>query len=310
MTQFHGRDLLSIAELSAGEIELFLDTADSFREISERPIKKVPTLRGRTIVNLFCEPSTRTRTSFEIAAKRLSADSVNISVAASAIAKGESLRDTAKTLQAMATDCVVIRHSASGAAQILAEEMECPVINAGDGAHEHPTQALLDLYTMRRHLGRLEGLKVTIVGDISHSRVARSNLQALSRIGAEVTLVGPPTLMPAKAEELGARVLHNLDEAIPQADVVYMLRIQLERQKESLFPSVREYAKLYGLNAQRRAMMKESAIVLHPGPMNRGIEISSDVADAPGALITDQVTSGVAVRMAALYLLIGGGVDG
>ncbi|MHB0977169.1 MAG: aspartate carbamoyltransferase catalytic subunit [Candidatus Aquicultorales bacterium] len=309
MVGLHGRDLLGIDDLTKEEIEGILDTADSFKEISERPIKKVPTLRGRTIVNLFCEPSTRTRTSFEIAAKRLSADAVNISVAASAIAKGESLVDTAKTLQAMATDLVVIRHAVSGAANILAGAMVCPVVNAGDGAHEHPTQALLDLFTLRSHFGRLEGLKVAIVGDISHSRVARSNLRALGKVGAEVTLVGPPTLMPSLVEKMGASVAYNLDDVLPDVDVVYILRIQIERQKESLFPSVREYAGLYGLNSSRRAKMKEGSIVLHPGPMNRGIEIASDVADAPGSFIDYQVTSGVAVRMAVLYLLVGGAPD-
>ncbi|MCL5292718.1 MAG: aspartate carbamoyltransferase catalytic subunit [Actinobacteria bacterium] len=310
MAQLQSKDLLGITDLTREEIELILDTADSFKEISERPIKKVPTLRGRTIVNLFCEPSTRTRTSFEIAAKRLSADAVNISVTASAIAKGESLRDTAKTLQAMATDLVVIRHSVSGAAKLLADVMDCPVVNAGDGAHEHPTQALLDLYTMRERFDSLDGLKVAIVGDIAHSRVARSNILALGKMGAEVTLVGPPTLMPAEIEKLGAQVCHRLDDVLSEADVVYVLRIQLERQKESLYPSIREYATLYGLNTRRRQAMKKGSIILHPGPMNRGVEISSDVADAPDSLITDQVTSGVAVRMAVLYLLIGGGSDG
>ncbi len=309
MTQLRGKDLLGIADLDKEEIELILDVADSFKEVSERPIKKVPALRGKTVVNLFCEPSTRTRTSFEIAAKRLSADAVNINVSASAIAKGESLRDTAKTLLAMSTDLVVVRHSASGAAKLIADVVDCSVVNAGDGSHEHPTQALLDVYTMRNRFGSLEGLKVAIVGDISHSRVARSNALALTKMGAEVAFVGPPTLMPAEVEKLGVRVFYRLDDVLAESDVIYLLRMQLERQKESLFPSVREYAALYGMNALRRRAMKKGAIVMHPGPMNRGIELTSDVADAADTLIADQVTNGVAVRMAVLYLLMGGGTD-
>lgn len=309
MTGLRSKDLLGIADLTKEEIELILDVADSFREVSERSIKKVPALRGRTVVNLFCEPSTRTRTSFEIAAKRLSADAVNINVSASSIAKGESLRDTAITLQAMATDLVVVRHSASGAAKLLGDVMECPVVNAGDGSHEHPTQALLDVYTLRNRFGSLEGLKVAIVGDIAHSRVARSNALALTKMGAEVAFVGPPTLMPAEAEKLGARVFFNLDDVLECADVVYLLRMQLERQKGSLYPSVREYAALYGMNGVRRRAMKRGSIIMHQGPLNRGIEITSDVADTTDSLISDQVTNGVAVRMAVLYLLMGGGPD-
>lgn len=305
--KLRNKDLVSINQLTSEEITLILDTAESFKGISERPIKKVPTLRGRTIINLFFEPSTRTRTSFELAAKRLSADAVNISKSVSAVVKGESIKDTAQTIEAMAADLVVIRHAASGSAELLAKYMKCGVINAGDGAHEHPTQALLDLFTIREAIGRVDGLKVAIVGDILHSRVARSNILALKKMGAEVVVVGPPTLIPKDIEALGVTVSYGLDAVLPDIDILYLLRIQLERQGESLFPSLREYASLYGLNRRRLQMAKPELIVMHPGPMNRGVEIAPEVADMPQALITTQVTNGVAVRMAVLYLLLGGG---
>ncbi|MDI6689640.1 MAG: aspartate carbamoyltransferase catalytic subunit [Actinomycetota bacterium] len=305
--QLKSKNLLGIRELNREEIELILDTAESFKEISTRTIKKVPTLRGRTIVNLFLEPSTRTRTSFELAAKRLSADVVNISGKDSATVKGESLKDTAKTIEAMNADLVIIRHSAAGAPHLLARLVRCGVVNAGDGAHEHPTQALLDLFTIREKLGRIEDLYVAIVGDIAHSRVARSNILAFTKMGAKVTLVAPPTLLPVNIEAFGVDVSYNLDEVIKEVDVVYCLRMQLERQTENLFPSLREYTTLFGLNMARITRARENALIMHPGPMNRGIEITSEVADLPQSVMTDQVTNGVAVRMAILYLLIGGG---
>lgn len=300
------KDLLGIKDLAKEEIELILDTTESFKEVSARAIKKVPTLRGRTIVNLFLEPSTRTRTSFELAGKRLSADIVNFSAKASSLVKGESLKDTAKTLEAMNADLVVMRHSAAGAAHFLAQITHLSVINAGDGSHEHPTQALLDLFTIRERTKNIEGLKVAIVGDIAHSRVARSNIFALTKMGAEVILVGPPTLMPLEVEDLGVKVSYSLDDVILDVDVIYLLRLQLERQSESLFPSLREYSNLFGLNKERLSHAKKDVLVMHPGPMNRGVEISSEVADLPQALITEQVANGVAVRMAVLYLLLGG----
>ncbi len=304
--ELKSKDLLGIKELSKEEIELILNTAESFKEVSTRAIKKVPTLRGRTIVNLFLEPSTRTRTSFELAGKRLSADVVNFAAEASSLVKGESLKDTAKALEAMNADLVVIRHSAAGAAHFLATITHLSVVNAGDGAHEHPTQALLDLFTIRDKLGRIEGLKIAIVGDIAHSRVARSNILALTKMGAEVTLVAPPTLIPVDIEEMGAAVSYNLDEVITDQDVIYLLRLQLERQNESLFPSLREYSLLYGLTKERLYQAKKDVLIMHPGPMNRGVEIASDVADMPQAVVTDQVANGLAVRMAVLYLLLGG----
>lgn len=298
--------IISMDDLSAEDITLILDTAESFKEVNERRIKKLPTLRGRTIVNLFLEPSTRTRTSFEIAAKRLSADAINMSGSASATVKGESLRDTAATLSAMACDLIVVRHKYAGAPQVLAESMDTHVINGGDGMHQHPTQALLDLFTIRQHLGRLEGLTVGIVGDIAHSRVAGSLVPALRKVGARPIVVGPPTLMPARPDILGADVAYSLDEVLPDLDVAYMLRIQMERAEGMPFPSVREYARLFGMNATRLAAMKPDAKVMHPGPMNRGVEISSAVADSDRAIVLDQVNAGVAVRMAAMYLLLGG----
>lgn len=307
MTGFKKKDLLDVSDLSKKEIELVLDTAESFKEISTRTIKKVPTLRGRTIINLFLEPSTRTRTSFELAAKRLSADTVNISAEASAIAKGECLKDTAETIEAMGADLVIIRHKAAGSARLLASLINSAVINAGDGKHQHPTQALLDLYTIKENLGKIKGIKVVLVGDILHSRVARSNITALSEMGAQVTVVGPPTLIPVGIESMGVKVSYDLDVVLPEVDLVYLLRIQRERQSQNFFPSLREYYKLFGFNMDRLKACKKDVLVMHPGPMNRGIEISSDVADLPQAVITDQVANGVAVRMALLYLLLGGG---
>jgi aspartate carbamoyltransferase catalytic subunit len=299
------KDLLGIADLSADEIRLVLDTAASFREVAARPIKKVPTLRGKTVINLFFEASTRTRSSFEIAEKRLSADSLNFSTSGSALSKGESLIDTTLNLQAMAPDLIVIRHAHPGVPHMLARRVEAGVINAGDGAHEHPTQALLDAFTIRERKGRIQGLKVAIVGDIEHSRVVRSNIHLLSKLGAEVTVAGPRTMMPVAVDRLGVRVAHSLEEAIEGADVVMMLRIQLERQSRTRFPSVREYFRLFGLTAERLARAKGDVIVMHPGPMNRGVEIASDVADGPFSVILEQVGNGVAVRMAVLYLCSG-----
>ncbi len=295
-----------MSDLSADDISLVLDTAESFKEVNERRIKKLPTLRGRTVINLFLEPSTRTRTSFEIAAKRLSADAVNMSGSASATVKGESLRDTALTLSAMACDLIVIRHKYAGAPAVLAEAMDAHVVNGGDGMHEHPTQALLDLFTIRERLGTLEGLTVGIVGDIAHSRVAGSLVPALRAVGATPIVIGPPTLMPARPDVLGAEVASSLDEVLPELDVAYMLRVQMERAEGMPFPSLREYAQLFGINWRRLQRMKPLAIVMHPGPMNRGVEISSDVADSDRAVVLDQVNAGVAVRMAVMYLLLGG----
>ncbi len=299
------KDLLGIADLSVEEITAVLDTAESFREVSARPIKKVPTLRGKTIINLFFEPSTRTRSSFEIAQKRLSADNINFSASASALTKGESLIDTAFNLQAMQPDLIVIRHAYAGAPQMLARRLAAGVINAGDGTHEHPTQALLDAFTIRQHKGTLAGLKVAIVGDIEHSRVVRSNIHLLTKMGSEVTVAGPRTMMPVAIEKLGARVAYTLEDAITGADVVMMLRIQLERQSKILFPSIREYFRLFGLTLARLEAADKDAIILHPGPMNRGVEIASDVADGERSVILEQVSNGVAVRMAVMYLLSG-----
>jgi aspartate carbamoyltransferase catalytic subunit len=306
------KDLLGIADLSPEEINLILDTAETFRDINQRQIKKVPTLRGKTVINLFFEASTRTRTSFEIAAKRLSADAINISPSTSSVTKGETLIDTAMNLQAMAPDAIVIRHSSSGAPHQIARIVNAAVINAGDGAHEHPTQALLDALTVRQNKGRIAGLKVAIIGDILHSRVARSNAHLMSKLGAHVVLAGPRTLLPIGLEKLIApsegsvAFADNINEAIAEADVVMVLRIQLEREAGGFFPSLREYSIHYGLNRRRLELAKPDVIVLHPGPINRGIEIDSDVADGPFSLILDQVNNGVAVRMAVLYLLAGG----
>ncbi|GAA1101079.1 aspartate carbamoyltransferase catalytic subunit [Nocardiopsis composta] len=300
------RHLLSTADLGHDEAVLILDTARELAQIGERSVKKLPTLRGRTVVNLFYEDSTRTRTSFELAAKRLSADVINFSAKGSSVAKGESLKDTALTLQAMGADGVVVRHGASGAAHRLANWVDGSVVNAGDGTHEHPTQALLDAYTMRERMGRLAGLRVAIVGDVLHSRVARSNVLLLHTLGAEVTLVAPPTLVPVSVGTWPCQVSYDLDEVLPKSDVVMMLRVQAERMNEAFFPTAREYSRRYGLDRDRFALMGEDAIVMHPGPMVRGMEISAEVADSPRATVTRQVANGVSVRMAVLYLLLGG----
>jgi aspartate carbamoyltransferase catalytic subunit len=300
------KDLLTIRDLEPGEIQIILDTADSMKEIASRDIKKVPTLRGKTLINLFYEPSTRTRTSFEIAGKWLSADVINVSASTASVTKGESLLDTGKTLQAMHPDVVVIRHPAAGAPKILADHLQASVINAGDGAHEHPTQALVDLFTIRERLGRLQGLKVAIVGDIAHSRVARSNIQAMRNVGMEVRVAGPPTLLPRHPEQLGAEVTTDMNRAVADVDVIMMLRIQTERQGTTLLPSLREYSRLFGLTVERLKRAKGGVSIMHPGPINRGVEIAPEVADGPYSLILDQVTNGVAIRMALLYLLTGG----
>lgn len=301
-----GKDLIGLETLSREDILGILDTAEPFKEISERRIKKVPVLRGKTIVNLFFEASTRTRVSFEFAEKRLSADTVNISETGSSVSKGETLVDTARNLEAMRIDMVVMRHPSSGAARFLAERIPSNVINAGDGRHEHPTQGLLDLLTIRDHLGRIEGLKVCIVGDILHSRVARSNIYGLQKLGAQVAVCGPPTLMPRSPSELGVEVFNRIEEAMEWADVLNVLRLQLERMKGGYVPSLREYNRIWGVSSARLDAAKRDILVLHPGPMNRGVEIDSDVADGPRSVILNQVTNGVAVRMAVLYLLAGG----
>ncbi|HET9725255.1 MAG TPA: aspartate carbamoyltransferase catalytic subunit [Actinomycetota bacterium] len=303
------KHLLSIHDVTAEDIVRVLDTAESFREVGTRVIKKVPALRGRTVVNLFYENSTRTRISFELAAKRLSADVINFTTSGTSVAKGESLKDTALTLQAMGADAIVIRHASSGSPLTLTKWVRGSVLNAGDGTHEHPTQALLDLYTMRDRLGRLEGLRVAIVGDVLHSRVARSLSFALVKMGAEVTLVGPPTLIPPDAPSWGVAVSYDLDEVLPKLDVCYMLRVQRERQRQQYFPSVREYARLFGLTRDRVGRLPEGSLIMHPGPMNRGVEIDSDVADLPQAVMEEQVTNGIAIRMSLLYLLLGGRVE-
>ncbi|PYQ92958.1 MAG: aspartate carbamoyltransferase [Acidobacteria bacterium] len=300
------KDLLGIADLTREDIYLILDTAEAMREIGLRPIKKVPTLRGKTVVNLFYEPSTRTRTSFEIAEKRLSADTLNIAVAASSVLKGETLVDTALNIEAMAPDVIVLRHASSGACHLLSRICRSRVINAGDGMHEHPTQALLDAFTIREHKKRIEHLKVAIVGDLLHSRVLRSNVLLLTGLGADVWVSGPATLMPAGIERFGVRTSTSVDEAVADADVIMMLRIQQERMHGAFFPSLREYFNTFGMTAARIARAKPDVIIMHPGPMNRGVEIASDVADGPFSVILEQVANGVAVRMAVLYLLAGG----
>ncbi|MBN2201837.1 aspartate carbamoyltransferase catalytic subunit [bacterium] len=304
--QLKSRHLLGLEGMPREEIELILDTAASLKPILERPIPKVPTLRGKTIANLFYEPSTRTRFSFELAEKRLSADSVSFSQAGSSVSKGETLKDTVRNLHAMKIDTVVIRHGASGAPHFLAGCLDASVVNAGDGTHEHPTQALLDMMTLREKLGKIEGLKVAIVGDILHSRVARSNIHGLSTAGASVGLCGPATLMPAGVNDLPVRVYRNLDEALEDADVFIVLRIQMERQKRGMFPSLREYRSLFGMTVERLEPLKKEITILHPGPINRGVELDDEVADGRHSVILDQVTNGVAVRMAVLYLLSGG----
>ena len=297
------KHLLGLEELSAEELLRILDTAESFKEVSTRNIKKVPALRGKVVVNMFVESSTRTKTSFSLAAKRLSADVQDFSPGTSSLSKGETLKDTALNIEAMGVDFVVIRHGASGAPHLLAKVLKAGVINAGDGAHEHPTQGLLDIFTMREALGRIAGLKVAIVGDLAHSRVARSNIWGLTKLGAEVIAVGPSTLVPSSIEKLGVRVSHDLDEVLPEVDVINLLRIQLERQQANLFPSLREYARLFGMNSDRLRRAKKEVYIMHPGPINRGVEITPDVADGDRSLILRQVTNGLAVRMAVLYLL-------
>jgi aspartate carbamoyltransferase catalytic subunit len=298
--------LLSMHDVSAEDVVRILDTAESFREVGTRVIKKVPALRGRTVVNLFYENSTRTRISFELAAKRLSADVINFSTSGSSVSKGESLKDTALTLQAMGADAIVIRHSSSGSPHQLTKWVHGHVVNAGDGTHEHPTQALLDMYTMRERFGRIEGLRVAIVGDVMHSRVARSLSFGLVKMGADVTLVGPPTLIPPDAPAWGVHVSYDIESVLPKLDVTYVLRVQRERQRLEFFPSVREYSRLFGVTTERVDMLPEGALIMHPGPMNRGVEIDSDVADLPQSVIEEQVTNGIAVRMSLLYLMLGG----
>jgi len=300
------KDLLTMQELERGEIHTILDTADSMKEIATREIKKVPALRGKTLVNLFYEASTRTRTSFEIAGKWLSADVINFSASGSSAAKGESLLDTAKNIEAMSPDVVVVRHSASGTPELLAGALRCAVVNAGDGAHEHPTQALLDLLTIREKKGQLAGLRAAIVGDIAHSRVARSNIHGMRKVGMTVTVAGPPTLIPPFIQELGVKVSHRLEDAIADVDVIMMLRLQQERMTSGLIPSLREYSRLWGLTLDRLAAARPDVLIMHPGPVNRGIELAPEVADGPYSVILDQLGNGVAVRMAVLYLLCGG----
>jgi aspartate carbamoyltransferase catalytic subunit len=299
------KDLLGIKELSQEEITLILDTAAGFKDVIGRDIKKVPALRGKTTVNLFFEPSTRTRTSFELAAKRLSTDVINFSVPTSSVVKGESLIDTALTVQALGADFIIIRHSSSGVPHLLAKSLNASVVNAGDGTNEHPTQALLDAFTIREKKGKIEGLAISVTGDIIHSRVAKSNIYCLRKLGARVRLIGPPTLIPRELEKLGISIFHNMEDGVREADVLMMLRIQTERQGKGFFPSTDEYSKNWGLNPERLSLAKEDVIVMHPGPMNRGIEISSDIADGPKSVILDQVTNGIAVRMAVMYLLAG-----
>jgi aspartate carbamoyltransferase catalytic subunit len=303
------KDLLGIADLTRDEIYRILDTAVAMREIGERPIKKVPTLRGKTVVNLFYEPSTRTRTSFEIAEKRLSADTLNVAVSASSVLKGETLADTAMNIEAMAPDMIVLRHAASGACHLLARICRSRIINAGDGMHEHPTQALLDAFTIRQHKQHIEGLKVAIIGDLLHSRVLRSNVLLLTALGADVWLCGPATLIPSGIERLGVRISTSIDETVAGADVIMMLRIQQERMQGAYFPSLREYFNVFGLTVERVRRARPDVIIMHPGPMNRGVEIASEVADGPYSVILEQVANGVAVRMAVLYLLAGGVED-
>lgn len=310
--QFNRKHLITLEELSADEITVILDTADSFKEVLERPIKKVPALRGTTIVNLFYEPSTRTRMSFELAEKRLSADTINFSKATSSVVKGETLRDTAENIEAMKVDIVVMRHGSSGAHAFLSHYLDASIINAGDGQHAHPTQGLLDMLTLRQRWGTFEGKRVTIIGDIMHSRVARSNIWGLTKMGVAVTVCGPPTMMPAEVEKLGeggVTVEYNLKKAIEGADAVNILRIQLERQQNRLFPSVQEYFEVFGVASDVLKAAPEHCIIMHPGPMNRGVEIGQDVADGDRAVILEQVTNGVAVRMAVLFLIAGGKID-
>jgi aspartate carbamoyltransferase catalytic subunit len=306
LTALRRKDLLGIADLSPEEIALVLDTAEAMKEVGSRPIKKVPALRGKTVVNLFFEPSTRTRTSFEIAEKRLSADTLSVAIGTSSVVKGETLVDTALNLEAMSPDMIVLRHSSSGACHLLSRVCRSAIVNAGDGTNEHPTQALLDALTIRERKGRLKGLKVAIIGDLLHSRVLRSNIHLLTKMGADVWICGPPTLVPAEIRRFGVNVTHNVDEAVADADVVMLLRIQLERMEGAYFPSLREYFQVFGMTEARLRLAKPDVMIMHPGPMNRGVEIASEVADGPYSVILDQVANGVAVRMAVLYLLAGG----
>ena len=306
LLNWHHKDLCALADHGPEELTTILDTATAFKGVGERSLKKVPALRGKTMVNLFVEPSTRTRISFELAAMRLSADVVNISASASSLEKGETLLDTARTLEALRADIIVIRHKSAGSARFLADRLNASVINAGDGAHEHPTQGLLDAFTIREKLGRLEGVRVAIVGDILFSRVARSNIQILTKLGASVTLVGPPTLVPKAFETLGVSVAHSIDEVLGEVDVINLLRIQHERQRREYFPGLGEYTSRFGLTRRRAAALRPECLIMHPGPMNRGVEIDSDAADGRGSVILDQVTNGLAVRMAVLYLCTGG----
>ena len=306
---WHRKHLLDIESLTAEELTAVLGTAREFKAVGERDIKKVPALQGKTVVNFFVEPSTRTRVSFELSAKRLSADIINFTADASSFQKGESLKDTARNLEALNADIIVIRHKAAGAPHFLARFLNAHVVNAGDGAHEHPTQALLDVFTIREKKGPIAGLNVTILGDILYSRVARSNIWALRKLGANVTLCGPSTLVPRVFEEMGCRVTYNLDKALADADVINLLRIQHERQRKTMFPSISEYARLFGLNRKRLTLTKPEALIMHPGPMNRGVEIESEIADGDRAVILEQVTNGIAVRMAVLYLVNGGQQD-
>jgi len=299
------KDLLGLEELSAAEINTILDTAESLKEVSTRSIKKVPALRGKVVVNLFMEPSTRTRTSFGLAAQRLSADRIDISASGSSAEKGETLKDTARNIEAMGVDILVIRHSAAGAPHMLAKILKASVVNAGDGSHEHPTQGLLDIFTIRDRKKRIKGLRVAIVGDIAHSRVARSNIWGLKKLGAEVIVVGPPTLIPKDVERLGVSVSYDIDSLLDKVDVINLLRIQLERQTGRLFPSIREYSQLFGINSERLKKAKEDVLIMAPGPINRGVEITPDVADGPNSVILEQVTNGLAIRMAVLYLVSG-----
>ena len=303
---WHRKHLLDIETLSPDEINIVLETARAFKAVGERAIKKVPALRGKTVINLFIEPSTRTRISFELAAIRLSADIINFTAEASSLKKGETLKDTARNLEALNADIIIMRHSATGAAHFLSRFLKGSVVNAGDGAHEHPTQALLDTFTIREHKGRIAGLNVTILGDVLYSRVARSNIWALSKLGARVTLCGPSTLVPKVFEQMGCRVTHNVDEAIADADIINLLRIQHERQRKTMFPSIGEYTSLFGLNKARLARTKPDALIMHPGPINRGVEIDSEIADCGRSVILEQVTNGLAVRMAVLFLINGG----
>jgi aspartate carbamoyltransferase catalytic subunit len=306
VTSLRSKDLLGISDLTPEEITLILDTADAMKEIASRPIKKVPALRGKTVVNLFFEPSTRTRTSFEIAEKRLSADTLNIAIATSSVVKGETLADTAMNLEAMRPDMIVLRHSSSGACHLLSRICRSAIINAGDGMHEHPTQALLDAFTIRERKKQLKGLKVAIVGDLMHSRVLRSNILLLTKMGADVWVCGPPTLMPTDITRFGVHATTNVDQAVRDANVIMMLRIQLERMEGAYFPSLREYFNVFGMTETRMKLARPDVMIMHPGPMNRGVEIASEVADGPYSVILDQVANGVAVRMAVLYLLAGG----